>query len=299
MKSEKILLIAFDGLDYNLIKEFCCKNLMLKEFGKINNYTGINEIMTSELFASFITGKYWKEHGIEGLKISNQTLSSKIVESLYFPLLTKFKFYSFLFNILKRFFNYKKYKPTKRDLKADTIFEKIKNSKAMFVPSYNPSPFWTARADWEPLDLGYSLEEAAESYNGREFRYRKEKFWEELNLKSTRSFLMCHFHKTDTIQHFFGDRKVGTFDKNKLKKLYKETDKFAKKIYEKALNKGYDYIIFMSDHGLPSEIAHNKNAFYSCNKKLFPNKKPKIIDFYGKFLELTGYKKESNIKLNK
>lgn len=61
--------------------------------------------------------------------------------------------------------------------------------------------------------------------------------------------------------------------------MYKETDKLAGKIKKKALQKGYEKIIFMSDHGLPTEEGHNENAFYSSNKQLFGDEKPRITDF--------------------
>ena len=60
-------------------------------------------------------------------------------------------------------------------------------------------------------------------------------------------------------------------------------DELAKKIKQKALQKGYERIIFMSDHGLPAEEGHNENAFYSSNKELFGEEKPHITDFYDKF----------------
>jgi hypothetical protein len=56
----KTLIIAFDGLDYELIQEFGLETIPQREFGKIDNTTGITSIVTYELFASFITGKTWK-----------------------------------------------------------------------------------------------------------------------------------------------------------------------------------------------------------------------------------------------
>lgn len=71
--------------------------------------------------------------------------------------------------------------------------------------------------------------------------------------------------------------------------MYKEIDELAEEIRERAEAKGYDKVIFMSDHGLPSQTAHNRNAFYSCNEKLYgenSKEKPKITDFYDK---ITGF----------
>ena len=68
-------------------------------------------------------------------------------------------------------------------------------------------------------------------------------------------------------------------------------DEWVSEVKEKALDKGYDKIIIMSDHGLPydknhDKEGHNLRAFYSCNEELFPDKTPKITDFHDKILEL-------------
>lgn len=71
--SENVLVVAFDGLDKEWIEEFELENIMQEEFGAIDNQTGMKNIYTSELFASFITGKNPQEHGIDGLTTwSNQ-----------------------------------------------------------------------------------------------------------------------------------------------------------------------------------------------------------------------------------
>jgi predicted AlkP superfamily pyrophosphatase or phosphodiesterase len=98
---------------------------------------------------------------------------------------------------------------------------------------------------------------------------------------------MCHFHRVDQFQHYYGDESIGRFDQDKLLDLYRETDELASNIKQKALSAGYDCIIFMSDHGLPTEDQHNKQAFYSSNIELFGDDTPHITDFHDKILELT------------
>jgi hypothetical protein len=52
-----VLVVALDGLDCELIKEFGLGNIKQDEFSKIDNQAGMNSVNTSELFASFITGR--------------------------------------------------------------------------------------------------------------------------------------------------------------------------------------------------------------------------------------------------
>lgn len=76
----------------------------------------------------------------------------------------------------------------------------------------------------------------------------------------------------------------------KVKETYHEMDELAGEIIERAEENGFDTIIFMSDHGLPTveEGGHNENAFYSCNHELFGDKTPHITDFHDRILQLTG-----------
>lgn len=96
---------------------------------------------------------------------------------------------------------------------------------------------------------------------------------------------MVHIFRPDLHQHCYGDPNLSTYDENKLKNLYNETDELAERILE-YFEEDYDKIIFMSDHGLPTETEHNENAFYSCNEELFHNKTPHITDFHDKILQL-------------
>ncbi|MFB6245460.1 MAG: hypothetical protein ABEJ03_03900, partial [Candidatus Nanohaloarchaea archaeon] len=64
MKS-RVLVVTFDGMDIELIREYGCEHLMgMEEFGTLDNSTGISTIITNELWAGFITGETWEEHGI-------------------------------------------------------------------------------------------------------------------------------------------------------------------------------------------------------------------------------------------
>lgn len=282
---KKTLIVAFDGLDKELIEKFGLENIKQQEYGKIDNKTGIYLISTSELFASFITGETREKHGISGLaKWTNPKVDwfeNNVGEVSLFK-----RFYGLRKAIYEslNFLNAKKKRYTKEDIKCPTIFEKIENSRAMYIPSYNPSWFWLSDCETRPLNYGASVGETANFWDEREFHFRKRQFMHELesDIVSPRDLLMVHFHRPDIHHHLYGDERLPSYDEEKLRKLYRETDKFAAEIKEKALEKGYERIIFMSDHGLPTETEHNENAFYSSNKELFGNKIPKITDFYDK-----------------
>jgi hypothetical protein len=288
-----VLVVAFDGLDKNFIEKFGLENINQSEFGSIDNKTGTDEIMTSELFTSFITGYKSEVHGISGLKLPNSYAKDKLVDKISSPVLTdKVPGYYRLQKAVSEILDYKTYKPDKSDYDEETLFEKIINSKALFVPGYNPSWFWRINADLEPLREGATIDETAQHYE-REFEFRKRTLFEEL--ENDYNFLMCHFHKIDTMQHLYGGQK-GDYNEKKLRQYYEKLDDFAREIKQKA---DYDTIIFMSDHGMPDleTNQHNENAFYSCNHKLFGDKKPHITEFHDKILDLVGKQSQVNNEL--
>lgn len=279
---ESVLVVAFDGMDYELTQEFGCENLLtLKEVGNIDNQTSVSSIKTSELFASFITGANYEEHGIKGL--SRNHLRSKVLDLIPSYLLNNVRGFHRLnesLEILLGVDNPGFYDRT--DLETTSIFDEVDNSKALFVPGYNPSLFWKKNA------LGYSFSDVDTEnrdweyyWDDIEFRRRKDKLFRPVN--KWYDFLMVHFHRIDTYQHLYEDPWSCEEDYEKLRNVYLEMDSLAEKILE-FFGDDYSTILFMSDHGLPTEKEHNENAFYSCNEELFPETVPRITDFYYKIL---------------
>lgn len=292
MSNSNVLLIAFDGLDKELIEEFGLENIKQEEYGSIDNRTGIHQIKTSELFTSFITGETWKEHGITGHQVGeyNNKKKEKIIKFLTpDKFQDKVRGFNATRDLLESILRAEKVteRYTKEDQKLDTLFDEIENSRAMFVPGWNPGMIWRLKLETSPLRNGYSVDRQAKFWDKRAYEVRKRELFSELrnDIVSPRNFLMCHIFKPDQFQHYYGDREIGRFDKSKLKKMYLEIDQLAKEIKETALDQGYDTIIFMSDHGLPTAKEHNENAFYSCNRELFGEQKPRIIEFHDKILE--------------
>ena len=293
-----ILVVALDGLDYELIQKYGCDELTeMEEFGKIDNHTGISKIMTSEEFACFITGESWEKHGIKGLFYWNNSKLAKLRDILVPEYLAKnVRGFTFLKKTLGNLFDLEKLKHKKSELESDTLFEKVPKSKPMYIPSYNPSMVWFLNGFGGPLKYGYTVEDIMNFWKEREFKVRKRNLEKEIE-NNSRNFLMCHFHLPDTFHHFYADKylfsekKETNIDEKDLENFYREINSFVKEIKRKAEDK-YDIVIFMSDHGLPTEKEHNENAFYSCNKELFGDKEPHITDFHDKILELTETGKE-------
>jgi hypothetical protein len=283
MESDSVLVVALDGLDKDLIEEFELENVKQSEFGGIDNKTGISSISTSELFASFITGETHQKHGIKGLNYQ-KGIKQKL-RSFLFPevLLKNVRGTTRLKNAFNALFDTEDIRPNKSHLESESIFDQIENSKGDFIPSWNPSPYWQALKfpelrsyDVDPKPLEYY-------WDSYEYQVRKNKLFRPVN--KWFDFYMIHFHRPDAHQHFYGDKELSTFDKDKLNALYNEIDELVGKIQE-FFQDDYEYIIFMSDHGLPEEDEHNEKAFYSSNKALFPEKEPHITSFKSKILDL-------------
>jgi hypothetical protein len=281
------LVVAFDGLDYELIKEFDCENIKQQSFGHIDNSTDTKSIKTSELFANLITGKNYEQHGIEGLSVwTNPRIGKleKLISRLPYSNKTS-ELRQAVYESLG-FLSAKKMRPDKTFLEEETVFEKIDNSRAMFVPTYNPSEYWQMGLDMTPLEYGFSAQKSLEIWDTREHQHRKKELFHELEseILPARDLLMCHFHRPDIHQHIYGDPDTSSFNKDRLRKLYQETDELAAEIKEKAESAGYEEIVFMSDHGLPEGEQHNTNAFWSSSAQSSVSK-VSLKDF---FERLTG-----------
>lgn len=276
---DKILVVAFDGMDYDFIKKFDLKGIKQKEFGTLDNATDIEYRYTSELFASFITGTTSQDHGVVRLLRSDK--HRKLLEGLVPNYLVKnYRGFWRLNELSKKILtkittieDHEKFKYSEKDLESKTIFEEIDLSKPLFVPSYNPDPRWQFDLPHKVPKLEERGREDVRKYSKKLTNSRLEDFYQ-LNFEFW-DFIMLHLHDPDAVQ----DLEIGNY-----KQDYERLDAIAKKIKSK-LSEEWT-IIFMSDHGLMEDEEHNKNAFYSCNKELFGNKTPHITDFYDKIVEI-------------
>ena len=283
--TQNVLVIAFDGLDYELIQEFDLKHVLQQEHGSIDNDTGVSTRKTGELFTSFITGETYAVHSVTGVDAwRGEPKPLRQFEELVedSKLFGKFRGMRKAIYESINSWSLRLDWPIRDDILVPTLFDQIDNSRALFVPGYNTSTFFRCSADTRPLLVGLGLEETINHYDTREHRHRREKLFRPVN--TYYDFCMVHFHRPDLHQHLYGE-KDAHYDHDRLRELYEETDELAKKILD-YFEDGFDAIILMSDHGLPEDHQHNKRAFYSCNQELFGWRQPHITDFHDKILEL-------------
>lgn len=287
-----VLVVAFDGMDYELIQEFGLESVKQKEFGTIDNDTGIKYRYTSELFASFISGTTSEEHGIVRLLRSDK---SKIMREGIIPdyLVRNYKGFwrlnHYIEQLLTKFIDTEDlddFKYSKRDLNSKTLFDEINLSKPLFIPSYNPDPRWQLEIPHKVASLREREREDVRKYSKKLTDSRLNDFY---NLSfDFWDFIMLHLHDPDGVQ----DLELGGY-----KQDYERLDKIAQEIVENFSDEWV--IIFMSDHGLMQEKEHNENAFYSCNQELFGAETPHITDFHDKILDITETEEASKNAIKK
>jgi len=277
-----VLIVAFDGLDYDKITELGLENITQSEFGTIDNSTGINRILTPELFASFITGETHEVHGVKKFsKQADPTLEK--IDTFFDETLGTLKGKGIIRKIvsgatgkreLRRPYN-------KQDIDVGTIFEKVADSRTVQVPSYDRSLFLSFANHFKKFGMDETLRFTRMEQNKRE---------DELFdiLEEDHNLVMAHFHIVDAYQDLY----FKFLDKNDedLDDLYYEIDDLAAEILKEST--GYDCIIFMSDHGMPESDEHNTNAFYSCNMELYGETEPHITDFHDEILNITDNTEE-------
>lgn len=283
MENEKanILLVAFDGLDRNLIEKYGLVIIQQEETGTLDVKTEIKEIVTDEIFLSLITGSNYESHGVQGgvRKDASAVLRASKYLNKYWVFR---KWAGTRHKILKRLGLWGE-PPLTENLDVNTLFDTISNSKALFVPVVTKERL--KFSPWDVLDNRYLDDHDFREVVEKEHLWRKTKFFEALEQEEPFDFLMVHFHKPDYLQHVFGDPEIN-YDEDVLRELYQEVDELAAVILEKAGNQ-YDYIIFMSDHGLPEAAQHNENAFYSVNRTVgWEN--PTVFDLHDFILETIG-----------
>jgi hypothetical protein len=202
----------------------------------------------------------------------------------------KFKGARINFYDLMRIKGFSQVKVHRLQLDNPTIFDKVENSRSMFVSSLDRRWFWEMGIQMQPMEEGFSKEEALQYYNDHNYEVKKRKLMSDISneIFSPRNLLMAHFHRPDFDHHLYHDPDLGVENREWIERTYRKLDKDAGNIKNAALDVGYDTIIFISDHGLPTLHEHNENAFYSCNHELFGDDTPHITDFHDKILELTG-----------
>lgn len=282
-KIQKVIILGIDAIEHDLIEKLDLKNLKQKEYGKtILPLSPGQEPATEIIWPCFITGKEPNDMGYSSLNIYAKslrpiiTLINPVISKLFIDTKTKEetqKIQGRLSILYVSIMLLKKVglinKPTKEDIKADSIFDNKKiKSIHLHIPVLDTNDFPDYRKDIINVISEKALHPIIEMKQKKEFKQRTKEVYEYI-MKNNWQLFMQYFYVLDGVQH--------TFYKNpkKIVEFYLMFDEFIKKVSEIINDK--TLLLIVSDHGLKKGI-HTPYGFYSVNKKL-GLKNPKIIDF--------------------
>lgn len=206
-----MIILAIDALEYSLVKEFDCINLMQEFYGK-TDISEFSEPRTMVLWSSFMTGKNMER---EILAKGNKEMWN-----------------------------------TKIEMK-DTFFNRFKNPKIIDLPGFNYikeqheqermllKNYFDAKTDEEK-------DKIRKAYNNLAFEHHrriKQEFSAALN--DNHDFLLGYFSAADVIGHLnFGNRTM-------MKMIYKDMDEIAGMIKENYIvlsDHGMEKLGMFGDH---------------------------------------------------
>jgi len=274
----KLAILAFDGLEYDLVERFKLKNIKQRQYGKLSIpeecYTEtrdprgekVYEPWTPYVWSAFLTGKLPTETGL-----SKETLVKWDKSAL--QLLRTFSMKIGLGRIRnkRKIFEklgFKRKHFSLEDHKYPTIFSYTKAPRIINVPTVSKG--WGVELEGKDFNemLGVSWQ--------RFYDIRKE------TLKSVEGggwdLLMAYTRLLDIV----GELCFGNF--RKLFKAYNVCNEFVGRVKEH-LNDNNTICLVISDHGMErfgntSFGRHSDHAFYSIN--ITTSWKPRtILDFFG------------------
>ncbi|HEY0943765.1 MAG TPA: alkaline phosphatase family protein [Opitutaceae bacterium] len=281
-----VLVVIFGGLDHEFLARWDCPNLRQAEWGKVvvDELWNDRDVAT-QITAQLITGKTWRENGVNDRKKNFYTyhnrrirwLEEKVFRNMRRGAARRRRFYQAFgwLSIVSREF-------LKADLTCPTLFDRIPNSKAVYVPAYNPEPSWALdRNILDPRrypDLGV---EGALDLREKNFSWRRRKFMEALTQDPPCNLLMGQFQYIDSTQHLYLSY-VEPPRMDEVEKAYRAMDAFAGEILAAARGR-YERILFISDNGAARKKdfrpTHHNRPFYSINESLHITKN-NLRDFH-------------------
>lgn len=266
----RVLVVIFGGLDHEFLENWDCKNLRQAQWGRVvvDELWNQRDVAT-QITAQLITGKTWRENGISGrkrriLKYRNpriQWMEEKVLKNLKFARKRHNLYQAFgWLDVVAREF-------LKNDLTCPTLFERVKNSKAIYVPAYNPEPSWALdRNILDPRRYPELGVDGALDLREKNYTWRRRKFMEAL-ANEPYQLLMGQFQYIDSTQHLY----LSYHDParmDEVEQAYWRMDEFAGEILEGAAGK-YDRVLFISDNGAARKIdyrpTHYNRPFYSLS----------------------------------
>ena len=281
-KISKVIILGIDAIEYDLIEKWDLKNLKQKEYGKtILPLLPGQEPATEIIWPCFITGKEPEKMGYSSLNIYSKFLKRFI--PLISPILNKLLINNkrggtqkiqlrgsalYISIILLKKIGLI-HKPTKEDIKAETIFDNKKiKSFHLHIPILDKDDFPRYRKDIVNIISEKMNHPIIEMKQKKEFNQRSKEVFNYIKNDNWQLF-MQYFYVLDGVQHIFyrNHKKIAQF--------YLMFDEFIKKVIEQIDDD--TLILIVSDHGVKKGI-HTPYGFYSVNKKL-GLKNPKLVDF--------------------
>jgi hypothetical protein len=289
----RVLTVMFGGVDLRYLEQFDCRNLKQAQHGPVQvDRLWQDRDVSTQITSQLVTGRDWRESGVTGRKRYTDPRVEWLEKSLIrprtygspVPLLHGLEvrtrplregLYRTLWpGVEKR--NY-----LREDLTAPTLFEKIPDSEALYVPAYNPEPSWAlGRNILDPRRLPEFGEAGAVDLAEKNFAWRARKFREAM-AGDPRQFLMAQFQILDSYQHLYlvyADEP----DLERVEEIYRRIDAFAGEILELAAGT-YDLVLFCSENGAANTLpgrTHYDRAFYSLSEPMDLDGRTNVRDFH-------------------
>lgn len=270
-----VLVVIFGGLDHEFLGRWDCRNLKQAQWGKVVvDQLWEQRDVATQITAQLITGKTWQENGINERKKVNYIYQGRLAEFCEKRIFKEARkarrrrhgLYQFLGSntlpVSREFL--------KDDLTCSSLFDLVEDSRAVYVPAYNPEPTWAI--DRNILDPRMYPElgvDAALDLREKHYLWRRKRFLEELERDRPYNLLMAQFQYIDSSQHLY----ISYHDEDRMDEVeaaYWRMDRFAGEILEKAQGK-YQKILFISDNGAAHKVdfkpTHHNRPYYALNEE--------------------------------
>lgn len=269
----KVLVVIFGGLDHEFLSRWDCKNLKQAQWGKVEVDKLWNQRdVATQITAQLITGKTWQQNGVNERKKVFYQYRSKLVKWLEESVFNNIKKGRDRRHALYQLFGSKVTSYSREFLKDDltcpSLFELVDNSKAVYVPAYNPEPTWALdRNILDPRRFPELGVEGALDLLEKHYYWRRKRFMDALVNDDAYQLLVGQFQYIDSSQHLY----ISYHEQDQMDKVeaaYWRMDAFAEEILQHAKGK-YDKVLFISDNGAAHKIdympTHHNRPYYSLS----------------------------------
>jgi hypothetical protein len=285
-----VLVVIFGGVDTEFLEHIPCPSLTQDEWGSVV----VDELrdrrdVASQITAQFITGETWRENGIGDRKRQfityrngiTQRLETGMLRNVAKGLSKRRKLYDIFrwADVTEREF-------IQDDLTCPSLFDRIPESQAVYVPAYNPESSWALdRNIFDPRRYpGLGVADAVDLLD-KNFSWRRRRFLDALS-EPARPLLMAQFQYIDSLQHLYLDY-VTPPNEEEVRMGYSRIDAFAQEIKAEAKGR-YDRVLFISDNGAALkdgyQPTHHNRPFYSVDAEIGLDR-PNLRDFHDMILD--------------